>query len=124
MIEKITEFIYELRHDPVMSERIGFLSSQQRLAANRAVDILNSRPTTSLPDLILQIIDWWRQDDRAKGQLKAMKDGAKEVWLENDRNRREREFNGRELTMSMTNMTYGVRRDSSIAAERVKGLNM
>ena len=92
MIEKITEFIYELRHDPVMSERIGFLSSQQRLAANRAVDILNSRPTTSLPDLILQIIDWWRQDDRAKGQLKAMKDGAKEVWLENDRNRREREI--------------------------------
>ena len=92
MTEKITEFIYELRHDPVMSERIGFLASQQRLAANRAVDILNSRPTTSLPDLILQIIDWWRQDDRAKGQLKAMKDGAKEVWLENDRNRREREI--------------------------------
>ena len=92
MTEKLTDFIYELHHDPVMSERIGFLDSQQRLAANQAVDILNRCPTTSLSNLAHQISDWWSQDDRAKGQLKTLKAGAQQVWLENDRNRREREI--------------------------------
>ena len=92
MTENLTEFIYELHHNPKMSERIGFLVSQQRAAANQAIDILNKCPATDLPDLYRQINGWWRQDNRAEAQLKALKAGAQQVWLENDRNRREREI--------------------------------
>ena len=44
----IETMIYRLHHEPVVSARIGYLASQQRLAYNHAVDILNRTPNIAL----------------------------------------------------------------------------
>ena len=40
--------IFRLHHDADVSTRIGYLASQQRLAYNHAVDVLNRTPDIAL----------------------------------------------------------------------------
>ena len=48
MVKAVETRIFRLHHDPHTSERIGYLVSQQRLAYNVAVNILNRTPAIAL----------------------------------------------------------------------------
>ena len=58
--------IFRLHHNAAVSASIGYLASQQRLAYNHAVDILNRTPNIALlksprnPDGLLGQMTLWR----------------------------------------------------------------
>ena len=73
MLKAVETRIFRLHYHPQMSERIGYLASQQRLAYNVAADILNRTPAIALrrsprhPDGLLgQLSRWRHQDSRAQ----------------------------------------------------------
>lgn len=91
--------IFKLRHDPDASRRIGYLVSQQRLAYNYAVNILNRTPDIALrksprhPDGLLgQMTQWRRRDERAKAPYLIQQSGAQQAWLANKLMRQERQI--------------------------------
>ena len=97
MVKAVETRIYRLHHDPHTSERIGYLVSQQRLAYNVAVNILNRTPAIALrrspahPDGLLGQITLWRhQDSRAQAPYIIHQAGAQQAWMANDLMRRER----------------------------------
>ena len=80
--------IFRLHHDADVSARIGYLASQQRLAYNHAVDVLNRTPDIALlksprnPDGLLgQITQWRRQDERADAPYVVHQSGAQQHGL-------------------------------------------
>ena len=89
--------IFRLHHEATISARIGYLASQQRLAYNHAVDILNRTPDIALlksprnPDGMLgQITQWRRQDERADAPYVIHQSGAQQAWLANSLMKQER----------------------------------
>ena len=97
MVKAVETRIYRLRYDPQTSERIGYLASQQRLAYNIAVNILNRTPAIALrrspahPDGLLGQITLWRhQDGRAQAPYIIHQAGAQQAWMANDLMMRER----------------------------------
>ena len=97
MVKAVETRIYKLHHDSQTSERIGYLASQQRLAYNTAVNILNRTPTIALrrsprhPDGLLgQLTRWRHQDSRAQAPYIIHQAGAQQAWMANDLMRRER----------------------------------
>ena len=83
--------IYRLYHEAAVSTRIGYLASQQRLAYNHAVDILNRTPDIALlksprnpGGLLGQITLWRSQDERANAPYVIHQSGAQQAWLAND----------------------------------------
>ncbi len=97
MVKAVETRIYRLHHDPQMSERIGYLASQQRLAYNIAAGILNRTPDIALrrsprhPDGLLgQLTRWRHQDSRAQAPYVIHQAGAQHAWMANDLMRQER----------------------------------
>ena len=97
MAEAVETRIYRLHYDPHTSERIGYLTSQQRLAYNIAVSILNRTPaivprrSPAHPDGLLgQITVWRHQDGRAEAPYIIHQAGAQQAWMANDLMRQER----------------------------------
>ena len=97
MVKTVETRIYRLHHDPQMSERIGYLASQQRLAYNIAAGILNRTPDIALrrsprhPDGLLgQLTRWRHQDSRAQAPYIVHQAGAQHAWMANDLMRQER----------------------------------
>ena len=97
MVKAVETRIYRLHYDPHTSERIGYLASQQRLAYNVAVNILNRTPAIALrrsprhPNGLLGQITLWRhQDSRAQAPYIIHQAGAQQAWMANDLMRRER----------------------------------
>ena len=89
--------IFRLHHDAAVSARIGYLASQQRLAYNHAVDVLNRTPDIALlksprnPDGLLgQITLWRRQDERADAPYIIHQSGTQQAWLANSLMKQER----------------------------------
>ena len=89
--------IFRLHHDAAVSARIGYLASQQRLAYNHAVDVLNRTPDVALlksprnPDGLLgQITLWRRHDERAYAPYVIHQSGAQQAWLANSLMKQER----------------------------------
>ena len=89
--------IFRLHHEAAVSARIGYLASQQRLAYNHAVDILNRTPDIALlksprnPDGLLgQITLWRRHDERADAPYIIHQSGAQQAWLANSLMKQER----------------------------------
>ena len=89
--------IFRLHHDADVSTRIGYLASQQRLAYNHAVDVLNRTPDIALlksprnPDGLLgQITLWRRHDERAYAPYVIHQSGAQQAWLANSLMKQER----------------------------------
>ena len=89
--------IFRLHHDADVSARIGYLASQQRLAYNHAVDVLNRTPDIALlksprnPDGLLgQITLWRRHDERAYAPYVIHQSGAQQAWLANSLMKQER----------------------------------
>ena len=97
MAKAIETRIYGLHYDPQTSERIGYLASQQRLAYNIAVNILNRTPSIALrrspahPEGLLgQITVWRHQDGRAEAPYVVHQAGVQQAWMANDLMRQER----------------------------------
>ena len=97
MVKAVETRVYRLHHDSQMSERIGYLASQQRLAYNIAAGILNRTPDIALrrsprhPDgLFGQLTRWRHQDSRAQAPYIIHQAGAQQAWLANDLMRQER----------------------------------
>ena len=97
MAKAIETRIYGLHYDPQTSERIGYLTSQQRLSYNIAVNILNRTPAIALrrspahPEGLLGQITLWRhRDSRAQAPYIIHQAGAQQAWMANDLMRRER----------------------------------
>ncbi len=97
MVKAVETRIYRLRHNPQTSGRIGYLASQQRLAYNIAVNILNRTPAISLrrspahPEGLLgQITVWRHQDRRAQAPYVIHQAGAQQAWMANDLMKQER----------------------------------
>ena len=97
MVKAVETRIYRLHYDPHTSERIGYLASQQRLAYNIAVNILNRtsaialrRPPAHPDGLLGQITLWRHQDSRAQAPYIIHQAGAQQAWMANDLMRRER----------------------------------
>ena len=97
MVKAVETRIFRLHHDPHTSERIGYLVSQQRLAYNVAVNILNRTPTIALrrsprhPNGLLGQLTLWRhQESRAHAPYIIHQAGAQQAWMANDLMRRER----------------------------------
>lgn len=97
MAKAVETRIYGLHYDPQTSERIGYLASQQRLAYNIAVNILNRTPSIALrrspahPEGLLgQITVWRHQDGRAEAPYIIHQAGAQQAWMANDLMRQER----------------------------------
>ncbi len=97
MVKTVETRIYRLHHDSQMSERIGYLASQQRLAYNVAAGILNRTPDIALrrsprhPDGLLgQLTRWRHQDSRAQAPYVIHQAGAQHAWMANDLMRQER----------------------------------
>ena len=89
--------IFRLHHDAAVSARIGYLASQQRLAYNHAVDVLNRTPDIALlksprnPDGLLgQMTLWRRHDERAAAPYVIHQSGAQQAWLANSLMKQER----------------------------------
>ena len=83
MAKAVETRVYRLHHDPQMSERIGYLVSQQRLAYNIAAGILNRTPALTLRrsprhhgGLLGQLTRWRHQDSRAKAPYIVHQAGA------------------------------------------------
>ena len=97
MLKAVETRIFRLHYHPQMSERIGYLASQQRLAYNVAADILNRTPAIALrrsprhPDGLLgQLSRWRHQDSRAQAPYIIHQAGAQQAWMANDLMRQER----------------------------------
>ena len=97
MAKAVETKIYRLHYDPQTSERIGYLASQQRLAYNIAVNILNRTPAIALrrspahPEGLLgQITVWRHQDGRAEAPYVVHQAGVQQAWMANDLMRQER----------------------------------
>ncbi len=97
MVKAVETRVYRLHHDSQMSERIGYLASQQRLAYNIAAGILNRTPDIALrrspryPDGLLgQLTRWRHQDSRAQAPYIIHQAGAQHAWMANDLMRQER----------------------------------
>ena len=89
--------IFRLHHEADVSTRIGYLASQQRLAYNHAVDVLNRTPDIALlksprnPDGLLgQMTLWRRQDERADAPYIIHQSGVQQAWLANSLMKQER----------------------------------
>ena len=89
--------IFRLHHDAAVNARIGYLASQQRLAYNHAVDVLNRTPDIALlksprnPDGLLgQITLWRRHDERADAPYVIHQSGGQQAWLANSLMKQER----------------------------------
>ena len=91
MAEIIRTKIYKLRYDPDVSDHIGYLGSQQRLAYNWAVDVLNEFPDIPLwasearrDNLCTRVRDWISTDHRPDAPVALLKAGTQQAWREND----------------------------------------
>ena len=89
--------IFRLHHDAAVSARIGYLASQQRLAYNHAVDVLNRTPDIALLKsprnpcgMLGQITLWRRHDERADAPYVIHQSGAQQAWLANSLMKQER----------------------------------
>ena len=109
MVKAVETRIYRLHHDSQMSERIGYLASQQRLAYNVAAGILNRTPDIALrrsprhPDGLLgQLTRWRHQDSRAQAPYIVHQAGAQQAWLANDLMRQERNSRLQRLENGLT----------------------
>ena len=90
--------IFKLRHDPDTSARIRHLASQQRLAYNFAVNVLNRTPNIALrrsprhPNGLLgQLTVWKYEDKRANAPYIIHQGGAQQAWFANDLMKRDRQ---------------------------------
>lgn len=98
MVKAVETRMYRLHHDPQTSEHVGYLASQQRLAYNIAVNILNRTPGIALrksprhPNGLLgQLTRWRHRDRRAQAPYIVHQAGAQQAWMANDLMRQERE---------------------------------
>ena len=96
MAEVVRTVIYKLHYDPDVSEHVGFLWTQQRLAYNHAVPILNEFPDIRLwasdarPDnLTNRIRAWVDSDKRATAPKHVLKAAVQQAWRENDMKQRQ-----------------------------------
>ena len=90
MIRTLT---FALRRDPDTSRAIGYYATQQNLAYNHAVDVLNQEPELpkrsghNHPDALNKRITAWRQANRQRTDAPYYihQQGAKEAWEANQR---------------------------------------
>ena len=87
MREVIKTRILKLRHDAATSERIGQLATQQNMAYNRGVDILQKSPAIGLwpkkdhPESFKgSVSQWIRIDGRVNGPKHLLNAGAQQAW--------------------------------------------
>ena len=84
---------FALRYDPANSQAIGYYATQQNLAYNAAVDVLNQEPNLpkrsgkSHPDAINKRTTAWRQANRqtADAPYYIHQEGGEQAWEANQR---------------------------------------
>ena len=90
MIRTLT---FPLRRDPANSRHIGYYATQQHLAYNHAVDVLNREPELPKrsgrihPDALNKRITAWRQAHRQKADAPYYihQEGSEQAWEANQR---------------------------------------
>jgi len=97
LAEVIRTRIYRLRHDATTSQRIGQLVSQQIMAYNRGVDILQAAPDIVLwpgkrnsKSFKAEISDWMKKDPRVASPAHILATGAEQVWHDDKRLKRQK----------------------------------